>query len=79
MTELVFVSTVGGFGLYLAGLRSLSASTASITATLEPVMAAALAFVLLGELIAPAQMLGGLLVIGAVSLLSLPTHAHPIR
>jgi drug/metabolite transporter (DMT)-like permease len=79
MTVLVFVSTVGGFGLYLAGLRSLSASTASITATLEPVMAAALAFVLLGELIAPAQMLGGLLVIGAVSLLSLPTHANPIR
>jgi DME family drug/metabolite transporter len=79
MAALVLVSTVGGFGLYLAGLRHLSASTASITATLEPVMAAGLAFLLLGELIAPVQMLGGVLVIAAVSLLSLPTHARTVR
>jgi DME family drug/metabolite transporter len=79
MVVLVLVSTVGGFGLYLAGLRNLSASTASITATLEPVMAAGLAFLLLGELIGPIQMLGGLLVIVAVSLLSLPTHAKTVR
>jgi hypothetical protein len=34
---------------------------------------------LLGELIAPVQMLGGVLVIAAVSLLSLPTHARTVR
>jgi DME family drug/metabolite transporter len=78
MAVLVLVSTVGGFGLYMAGLRYLSASAASITATLEPVMAAGLAFVLLGELIAPVQMIGGVLVIAAVGLLALPSHADSV-
>lgn len=70
LAALSLVSTVSGFGLYTSGLKYLSASAASITATLEPVMAAALAFALLGELIGPVQMLGGALVIGAVILLA---------
>ncbi len=70
MAVLVLVSTVAGFGLYTAGLRDLSASNASIAATLEPVIAAGLAFVLLGQALAPVQMLGGALVIAAVILLS---------
>jgi drug/metabolite transporter, DME family len=68
---LVLVSTAGGFGLYTAGLKHLSASTASITATLEPVIAASLAFLLLGEIIEGLQIAGGVLVILAVILLAL--------
>ncbi len=70
MGVLVLVSTVSGFGLYAAGLRDLSASSASITATVEPVMAAGLAFILLHEVVGPGQLLGGALVIAAVVLLS---------
>jgi drug/metabolite transporter (DMT)-like permease len=70
VVALVLISTVTGFGFYAAGLKYLSASSASITATLEPVIAAGLAFALLGEVIGPVQMLGGGLVIAAVVLLA---------
>jgi DME family drug/metabolite transporter len=67
---LALVSTVAGFSFYMNGLKSLSASSASITATLEPVIATGLAFVLLGEVVSSVQMVGGVLVIGAVALLA---------
>lgn len=67
---LALVSTVAGFSFYMNGLKTLSASSASITATLEPVIATGLAFVLLGEAVSPIQMAGGVLVIGAVALLA---------
>ncbi len=67
---LVLISTVIGFGLYMSGLKHLSASSASITATFEPVIATGFAFALLGEVIGPVQMIGGVLVILAVILLA---------
>ncbi len=67
---LVIVSTVTGFGFYMKGLTFLSASSASITATLEPVIATGFAYTLLGEVIGPVQMIGGALVILAVILLA---------
>jgi drug/metabolite transporter (DMT)-like permease len=67
---LVLVSTVAGFSLYAHGLRTLSATTASITATVEPALAAALAFVLLGQVVGVVQLLGGVLVVAAVVLLA---------
>ncbi len=70
---LALVSTVSGFGLYTTGLKYLSAGSASITATLEPVMATALALLLLGETIGLVQMLGGLSVILGVALLAAPS------
>ena len=73
---LVLASTVTGFGLYARGLKYLSASAASITATLEPVIATGFAFALLGQVIEPVQMLGGALVIAAVILLAANTD-HP--
>jgi drug/metabolite transporter, DME family len=73
---LALVSTVTGFAFYTSGLQYLSASSASITATLEPVIATGLAFVLLAEVIEPIQMLGGALVIGAVVLLAVKTTAE---
>ncbi|MBM4423774.1 MAG: hypothetical protein FJ030_10320 [Chloroflexi bacterium] len=67
---LVLISTVTGFSFYTSGLKHLSVGSASITATIEPVMATGFAFFLLGEVIGLLQILGGLLVIAAVALLS---------
>jgi DME family drug/metabolite transporter len=66
---LVFGPTLGAIWFFTAGLRSVPASNASILATIEPVMASVLAFVLLGERLELLQMIGGAMVIGgAVSL-----------
>ncbi|NOT58875.1 MAG: DMT family transporter [Acidobacteria bacterium] len=61
--------TVLPFVLYLAGLRHLEASRAGVTATTEPVFAAALAWALLGERMLPWQIAGGLAVLGGVLLI----------
>jgi DME family drug/metabolite transporter len=75
MIVLVVVSTVTGFGLYTSGLKHLSASSASIVATMEPVIATGFAFALLGEVIEPVQMVGGVLVIISVLILSIKKEA----
>ncbi len=55
--------------LYAAGLHHLPASVASIVVSMEPVVAGLLAFLLLGERLAPGQILGALLIIGSITLL----------
>lgn len=57
------VSTVIPFGAFLKALRYIDATKASITATLEPVLAGLAAWLLFAETLAPLQLLGGLLVI----------------
>ena len=52
--------------LYSAGLRRLPATRAVTIATLEPVAAALLAFVVWGELLSPLAYLGGALVLAGV-------------
>jgi drug/metabolite transporter (DMT)-like permease len=66
---LAAVPTVGGFGLYNVSLSMLSSSVASLVVSLEPVFTAAFAFVLLGELLAPVQLLGGAMILGGVVVL----------
>ncbi len=61
--------TVGGFGLYTVSLGYLPASVANVIATLEPVMTAILAFLLLGEQFTPPQWAGSLLIIAGVIVL----------
>lgn len=68
-------ATIVPFGLYFKGLTYMHATKAIITSTLEPVMAAVTAFLILGETMAPWQMLGGGLIIGAVVLLAMPKAA----
>jgi len=63
------LGTVAPFGLYLAGVRLLGASTASIAAMAEPVLSAGIAFAILGEALEPPQVAGALGVIGAVVVL----------
>jgi len=54
---------------YAAGVRTVPVSVASLVATLEPVLAALLAFVVLGETLSVEQLLGGGLILLAVWLL----------
>lgn len=62
-------STVVPFFLYFLGIRFLSPTSVGITACLEPVIAAFVAYVALGEILGGLQMAGGLLVIAAVILI----------
>ena len=58
--------TVLGYGLYNMALTHLPSSVAQLIVTLEPVFTAVLAYTLLAERFAPAQVAGGLLTLGAV-------------
>ena len=61
--------TVGGFGLYTVSLGYLPASVANLIATLEPALTAGLAYLVLGEVLNPVQLLGSGLIIASVILL----------
>ncbi|MBI1799373.1 MAG: EamA family transporter [Candidatus Eisenbacteria bacterium] len=76
-------STLVPFSLFYAGLKRLSASDASIVATLEPVVAVFAAATLLGEWLRPLEWLGAALVLLAAGIASLRVPealpAHPER
>jgi len=60
------VGTVVPFGLFISGLKFLPPTQASIVSMLEPVVAAGVAYLLLGETLIPLQILGGALVLAGV-------------
>jgi drug/metabolite transporter (DMT)-like permease len=62
-------STLIPFGLYFKGIERVRATRASITATWEPVVAGITAYFVLGEMLFPLQVVGGIGVIIAVVLL----------
>ncbi|HEX8065439.1 MAG TPA: EamA family transporter [Thermoleophilaceae bacterium] len=62
----VVVGTLLPFVAMVAALRLIPASRAGVVATLEPVLGAAFAWVLLDESLAAVQVAGGLLVVAAV-------------
>jgi len=64
-------STLIPFGFYYKGIERIRATRASITATWEPVVAGFTAYFVLGEVLYPLQVLGGMGVIAAVVLLQL--------
>ena len=66
---LAAVSTVAAIGLFFAGLRRVGPTTASILATVEPLVTVLLAFLAFGETLGPMQLGGGALVLGAVLVL----------
>jgi drug/metabolite transporter (DMT)-like permease len=63
---LVLVSTVAAVSLFFAGLNRVGPTTASILATVEPVVTVLLAFLVFGEVLGVVQLLGGTLVLGGV-------------
>lgn len=68
---IVVFGTLAPFGLYLAGVNYIRSTRTIITATLEPISAAFMAFFLLGESLSALQAAGGLAVIAAVVILQL--------
>lgn len=63
--------TAGAFSLLFLGVRRLGAVRAAIISSLEPVAAAALALVFLGETLRPGVLAGGLLIVGGAVAASL--------
>lgn len=63
---IALISTAAAMALLFSGIRTLGAADASVISTLEPVVTAALSALLLGELLAGWQLLGGALVLVAV-------------
>jgi drug/metabolite transporter (DMT)-like permease len=83
LVYLALVTTLLAQTLYLAGLRRVQASKASIVATIEPVVAGVLGFSLLKETLEPPQIIGGFLILAAVLAVQLgdraPGEARPRR
>ena len=72
-------ATLIPFGLFFKGVERIRATRASITGTWEPVMSCITAYVFLGEVLDPLQILGGFGVIAAVILLQLSKGKKEIR
>jgi drug/metabolite transporter (DMT)-like permease len=66
---LAAVSTVAAISLFFAGLRRVGPTTASILATVEPLVTVLLAFLVFGEMLSAVQLAGGALVLGGVLVL----------
>lgn len=65
---MLVLGTILPFALMVGSLRHVPATRAAIVATLEPVVAALVAWAWLGEALAAAQLAGGALVLGGVAL-----------
>jgi len=65
------VPTAFAYGLFQRGLRSVSATTASVVSMLEPVVAAALAWILFGETLGISGIAGAGLLLLSIVMLSL--------
>jgi drug/metabolite transporter (DMT)-like permease len=63
-----FLATALPFTLYASALVALPGSVAMLLAMLEPALAAALAWIALGEALSLVQVLGGVLILGAIAL-----------
>jgi drug/metabolite transporter (DMT)-like permease len=76
------VSTVVAIGFFFAGLRRVGPTSASILATVEPVVTVFLAFVVFGETLAALQIAGAALVLTSVVVLQArsrePAAALPV-
>jgi drug/metabolite transporter (DMT)-like permease len=74
------VGTLLPFALAVGAVRVISAATAGIAATAEPVFAAAFAWLLLGQRLGPGQQAGAALVVGGVVLAQLAAaRSRPAR
>ena len=74
LAGIALISTVAAIGLFLAGVRRVGPTTASILSTAEPVVTALLAFAAFGEVLTAPQLLGGTLVLAAVLVLAAPAR-----
>lgn len=75
---LVVLGTVVPFLLEVAALRLTDPGSVGVVATLEPAIAAAAAWWWLGQVLTPLQVLGGVLVVGAVALIERYSARPPL-
>ena len=66
IAQVVVIATLIPFALTLAAVRLIPAARVGLTATFEPVVAALAAWIVLGERLDPPQVLGGVVVLGAI-------------
>jgi drug/metabolite transporter (DMT)-like permease len=78
LASLTVVSTVGAISLFFAGLRRVGPTTASILATVEPLVTVLLAFLVFGEMLGSVQLAGGALVLCAVVVLNMRRAGRPV-
>jgi drug/metabolite transporter (DMT)-like permease len=71
---IAMVCTVAALSLFFAGLRRVGPTTAAVLSSVEPVVTVALAYVAFGEVLGPAQLLGGFVVLSGVLVLQAPTR-----
>ena len=67
LAALAAISTVGAIGLFFAGLARVGPTSASILATVEPVVTVLLAFLVFSETLTSIQLGGGALVLAAAA------------
>ena len=72
---LAWFPTLLAYALFIASMKHIEASKASIMATLEPVVASALAYLFLGEVMARPQLVGGGLVLAGIVALQVQRQA----
>lgn len=73
-------ATVLPFGFYFCGLNYLTPVITGLTSTLEPVVAAAVAFLVLGELMYPLQLLGcAMILAGIIAIQCLPKQEEKYK
>jgi drug/metabolite transporter (DMT)-like permease len=79
MPALLFclISTLIPFNLFLAGLRRVTPTGASIASTSETIFASLFAFLVLGERLMIGQIAGAILILSAVLLLIYQSHSMP--
>jgi len=71
------VSTIVPFGAFLTALHHIPPTNATVTSTIEPVLAALGAFVLMGKALTPVQVAGGALVLAAIVVVQSRSSAPP--
>lgn len=76
---LAVLSTYGAYHCYYAGLKHLEAGRAAIAATLEPVVAAVVAFFWWGEYFSPGGYIGSGLILAAVILMVRDSSGSPAK
>ena len=76
---IALVATVLAYLTGISSVRHLSAQVAAAVACLEVVIAAAIAWVMLGEALSPVQIAGGLVVLAGAFIAQTATVSHPTK
>jgi drug/metabolite transporter (DMT)-like permease len=69
------VSTIVPFAAFLIALHYIAPTNATVTSTVEPVIAGIGAYLLFGESVSTIQVLGGMMVVAAIAVVQLPERA----